>query len=327
MKKLILLSYLLFATLCSAQIDFVKQADLLLNANRNNEIQQFEKALQFYEEAFSINANNINTANYLKAALCAAELKKKDQCEKWIMQSITKSKASKEFLEEFSVNNFYQKILASILPKYNTYLTQFYKEIDNPQVYFDIQKLLNRDQFSRRLKDYYLGISEEEQEDAFDGFAKAQASKDTVALKKYKAILFPKLDKVYKDYNSKLGIYTDSLNVVKLIDITKNYGWKKEGWMILWHQRGTYGKKNWVWNYFKPLIDKEIAEGKVSPFFWAAFEDITSIRKTGKSIYGYHPGKVDPETVNMNRRKIGLPELTQQEIENRNNRKDHGRVF
>ena len=243
------------------------------------------------------------------------------------MQSITKSKASKEFMVDFSVNEFYQKIVASTLPKYDTYLTQFYREIDNPKVYFEIQKLLNRDQFSRKLKDYYLGISEEEKEVAFDGFGEAQASKDTVALKKYRAILFPKVDKVYKDYNSKLGIYTDSLNVVKLIDITKNYGWQKEGWMILWHQRGTYGKKNWVWNYFKQVIDNEIKDGNVSPFFWVMFEDITSIYNTGKSIYGYHPGKVDPKTVNVNRRKIGLPELTEQEIENRNNRKDHGRVF
>ncbi|MGF1556606.1 hypothetical protein [Paucihalobacter sp.] len=44
----------------------------------------------------------------------------------------------------------------------------------------------------------------------------------------------------------------DSLNIKRLIEITKDYGWQNKGWIILWHQRGTYGKSNYVWNFFKP---------------------------------------------------------------------------
>jgi len=82
-----------------------------------------------------------------------------------------------------------------------------------------------------------------------------------------------------------------------------------------------------VWNYFKPMIDQEIAEGKVAPFYWAIFEDITSIYKTGKSIYGYHPGQVDAISVNESRQSIGLPLLTQDEINERNNNPYGGRTF
>ncbi|WP_282042370.1 hypothetical protein [Winogradskyella flava] len=326
MKNLIVLVYLLFSISGNGQIDFVKHADLLLNAHRALEKNDTKKALFLYESAFKIHDDN-SIAEYLNAATCAAKLKNEESCKKWIITSIQKEKAPKKSLLSFSDNEFYQNCLSSILPHYNSYLASFYKSIDNPMVYYQIQKLTNRDQFTRKLTDYDMGISEEQQETAFREYLKAQASKDTVALRKYQAIIFPKVEKVYKDYNLKIMRYTDSLNVAKLIDITKEHGWQEEGWILLWHQRGIYGQKNWVWDFFKPFIDKEIEKGKITPFFWAKFEDITSIYKTGKSIYGYHPGPVDAKTVNIRRKSIGLPELTAQEIENRNNRKGGGRVF
>ena len=73
----------------------------------------------------------------------------------------------------------------------------------------------------------------------------------------------------------------DSLNVDRLMEITNEYGWQEKAWLILWHQRGTYGEDNYVWNYFKPLIDKEIDEGKISRNFWAPFDQFNKMMKTG----------------------------------------------
>ena len=32
----------------------------------------------------------------------------------------------------------------------------------------------------------------------------------------------------------------DSLNIEELMAITKEYGWQKRAWVILWHQRGNH---------------------------------------------------------------------------------------
>ena len=55
--------------------------------------------------------------------------------------------------------------------------------------------------------------------------------------------------------------------------ITKEYGWQKKAWIILWHQRGNHDEDNYVWNYFRPLINKEIEEGKISRSFWKPFDE------------------------------------------------------
>lgn len=187
--------------------------------------------------------------------------------------------------------------------------------------------MVNRDQFSRKLSDFHLGITDEEKEIAYEGYMKSQKKEDSLARKKYKAILFPKVNENYTAYQNQITRFTDSLNIREFMKITKEFGYQKEGWLLLWHQRGTYGEDNWVWEYFKPLIDTEIKEGKITPSFWAMFEDLTSIRKTGESIYGYHPGEVDPLKVNKKRREIGLPILTKEEINNRNNNPYGGSTF
>jgi len=46
----------------------------------------------------------------------------------------------------------------------------------------------------------------------------------------------------------------DSLNITRLIEITKKYGWQDEGWLILWHQRDTYGKETAnLWLIFESI--------------------------------------------------------------------------
>ncbi len=121
--------------------------------------------------------------------------------------------------------------------------------------------------------------------------------------------------KVRRNGDKALMHYTDSININKLMDITKKYGWKKRGWIILWHQRGTYEDNNYVWKYFKPYINEQIRKGKIRKYFWAIFEEEQSIIKEKKQIYGFYfnqyktfPMK-DVESVDERRKKLGMPPL------------------
>uniref|UniRef100_UPI001C5493C4 hypothetical protein n=1 Tax=Winogradskyella pacifica TaxID=664642 RepID=UPI001C5493C4 len=107
----------------------------------------------------------------------------------------------------------------------------------------------------------------------------------------------------------------DSLNIKRLIDITKEYGWQKKGWLVLWHQRGTYGQDNYVWNFFKPYIDEQIVKGNMKKDFWAMFEEEKSITKNKEQIYGLYWNQFDQfpildiENVDKRRSEFGLPPL------------------
>ena len=74
----------------------------------------------------------------------------------------------------------------------------------------------------------------------------------------------------------------DSLNIDRLMEITKEHGWQERAWLILWHQRGNHDEDNYVWNYFRPLINKEIEEGKISRSFWYAFDQFKEMMNSGK---------------------------------------------
>ena len=107
----------------------------------------------------------------------------------------------------------------------------------------------------------------------------------------------------------------DSLNINRLIEITKEYGWQKKGWLVLWHQRGTYGEDNYVWNFFKPHIDKEIKEGKIKRDFWTNFEEEKFLVENRQQIYGFYWNQfdefplIDIENVDKRRTENGLAPL------------------
>ncbi|WP_035337688.1 hypothetical protein [Dokdonia sp. PRO95] len=107
----------------------------------------------------------------------------------------------------------------------------------------------------------------------------------------------------------------DSLNVNRLIEITKDYGWQQKGWLILWHQRGTFGKDNYVWNFFKPYFDEQIAKGTIKKSFWTMFEEEQSLMKNKQQIYGLYTSQFDQFPIrdikNVDKRRIenGLPPL------------------
>ena len=107
----------------------------------------------------------------------------------------------------------------------------------------------------------------------------------------------------------------DSTNIARLIEITKEYGWQDKGFLILWHQRGTYNEQNWVWNYFKPFINNEIEEGRIRKSFWAQYEEFENVRKKEYQLYGMYPHNYDmfplrdPNNVDKRRDSLGLQPL------------------
>jgi hypothetical protein len=108
---------------------------------------------------------------------------------------------------------------------------------------------------------------------AFNNLIKAQNENDTLLIKKYQKILYPKIDKDRSIIYSTIINNVDKLNIERLMEITKKYGWQERAWLILWHQRGNHDEDNYVWNFFRPIINKEIEEGKLSRSFWKPFDN------------------------------------------------------
>lgn len=107
----------------------------------------------------------------------------------------------------------------------------------------------------------------------------------------------------------------DSLNVIKLIDLTKKFGWNQNGWWTLWHQRGTYPEKNYVWSYIIPFINSLIKDDFVRKDFFIPFEKAKAM--VNKTIYpfDYLPplahkySQKDINNIDRNRKMVGLPPL------------------
>ena len=326
MNKLFLLGFLFANIIGYSQINFQVHDSLLLEAYRTYEKADYQKAIELYDRAFRLNGAG-RSIDYLIAANSAAFLDREGQCQNLLSESITKEKTDLETILSFSENSTYQKCAANIEANYRELLNTYYMSLENPALYEQIQDLVRRDQFSRKIGDYYLGISEEAQEAAFGAYLNAQDKKDTVAMAKNKAILWPVKSEELNEIELTVMSHTDSLNIAELITIVTHHGWQPEAHILLWHQRGTYGEPNWVWDFFVPFMNKEIEAGTVEPSFWAMFEDFKSIQENGTTIYGYHPGKVNPQEVNAQRSSIGLPQLTVAEIEERNRNPYGGRMF
>lgn len=104
----------------------------------------------------------------------------------------------------------------------------------------------------------------------------------------------------------------DSLNITRLMEITSKYGWISRAELLIWHHRGQHREDNRVWNYFRPLINREIEEGKIRKGFWTRFDDELSIRRSGHQIYGMYQNQFpinEIETVDERRKELGLPPL------------------
>lgn len=134
-------------------------------------------------------------------------------------------------------------------------------------------------------------------------------------------LLVEKDQKVRTDGSSGLEMRrVDSLNIIRLIEINKEYGWFDKQWLLLWHHRGIHREDNYVWNYFRPLINEKIEKGELRKSYWARFDDEYSmLQGNGLQLYGTYWNNYDQfpieniSQVDSLRSTVGLPPLAYME--------------
>lgn len=230
---------------------------------------EYDNALINFQKAIDIKPNK-NVSLYFYATASALNLGNLNKAKELIISSIHNTNASKEYFLNFEeFNNFRnEKLFLDIENEYDKHIEQFYKKLENPKIYREIDSLRSIDKKVRT-----------------DGSGWDEISR------------------------------IDSLNINRLIEITKKYGWQERSWIILWHQRGTFGEYNYIWNFFKPYIDEQIELGKIEKSFWTIFEEEKYISENNKQIYGLYSNQFDQFPINdidnVDKRRIenGLPPL------------------
>ena len=281
MKRTLLL-LLIITSFTFGQTKYDNFDKLISEANnlRNNE--DCQQAISKYISALEILTPNSSTP-FFNLAECALKLKNENLADKWIRKGIAQGGAQMEYLRKYEGFSQIQndKFYQAIIKDYNSLRQSYFSTLKNIDIYLEIEELTARDQFVRKIDDYINGRTEKDMDEAMKGFLEAQKNNDTIAEKKYQKLIFPEPNKEYQKLQNELMRKVDSLNIDRLMEITKEYGWQERAWIILWHQRGTYGEDNYIWNFFKPLINKEIEEGKLSRNFWGSFEQFKSMLENG----------------------------------------------
>jgi tetratricopeptide (TPR) repeat protein len=270
-KTLLLL--LIISSFSYGQTKYDKHDGLISEANTLRKGGNCEQAIEKYKKALEILIPNSSTP-FFNLAECALNLNEITLADEWIRKGVSVGGAQKSYLESYKGftdvqdKEFYKKIVSD----YNQLRQEYFSSIDDIDLYLEIEELTARDQFVRKTGMYLDGYSEVDYQNAGDAFFKAQRENDSVKANELKKIVFHQTKDKYKETTSELMQRVDSLNVARLMEITEKHGWQERAWIILWHQRGTYGEDNYVWNYFKPVIDKEIEDGKLSRNFWNNFD-------------------------------------------------------
>tara|TARA_R100000935_G_scaffold44696_2_gene67621 strand:- start:45373 stop:46233 length:861 start_codon:yes stop_codon:yes gene_type:complete len=267
--RVIYLLLLITIVSCSENNSFGKYNELEQKAMLQFKDKEFEKALSNFEQAINLKPKE-DVSIYFYATASALKAGKKNKAKELLIASIHNTNASKSYFLNFNEFNEFRNedMFSEIEGNYDSHISEFYKNIEHPEIYREVDSLMKLDQEYRN-----------------NGSERKEISR------------------------------IDSLNISRLIEITKKYGWQKKGWLVLWHQRGTYGEDNYVWNFFKPHIDKEIKEGKIKRSFWTNFEEEKSIRENKQQIYGYYWNQfdeyplVDIENVDKRRAKFDMPPL------------------
>lgn len=183
-----------------------------------------------------------------------------------------------------------------------------------------IESILNTDSSI----DYFLNFEEFNPFRSLKLFEEINTNYETHRLAFYENLEFPEIYKeirlmIDKDQEVRTNggdmNTVDSPNIIRLIEITKKYGWQKRSWLLLWHQRIEFGEDNYVWSFFKPYIDEQIRIGEMRKDFWARFEEDKSIDLTGKQIYGFWWSQYDEmplfdiQNVDKRRAAVGMAPL------------------
>jgi tetratricopeptide (TPR) repeat protein len=230
---------------------------------------EFKKSLKNFEKALKLMPRN-NVTDYFYAAAAAFNIGKIEKAKKIIINSIIYTNSSKEYFDNFNEFDSFRKdkVFIEINNNYPKYVEEFFNKLEYPEIYKEIDSLVDIDQSVRNENIDYKKMNE-----------------------------------------------IDTKNINRLIEITKKYGWQTRSWLILWHQRMTFGEENYVWNFFKPYIDNEIKKGKMNRSFWTRFEDEKSLVKNKTQIYGQYWNQFDEypiediENVDKRRTENGLPPL------------------
>ena len=236
--------------------------------------QNYKEAIKKFKSAFKILIPNSSTPLF-ELAECGLMLGNEKLADKWIRKGISLGGGQMDYLKKFEgfgeIQNklFYQKIILD----YNSLRQKYFSTMENIDVYLELNELVARDQFVRKIDDYINDITDKDKELAMQSLRKASIEKDTIAVRRYEQILFPKPDEEFEILQIRLMRKIDSLNIERLIEITSVYGWQERAWVILWHQRGNHDEDNYIWDYFRPLINKEIEDGKINRSFWWPFNE------------------------------------------------------
>ncbi|MGI9653156.1 hypothetical protein [Chryseobacterium sp. RLHN22] len=117
----------------------------------------------------------------------------------------------------------------------------------------------------------------------------------------------------------KLSDKVDSVNITKLKELTIKYGWEPRAWVLLWHHRDSYNENNFVWNFFKPFLQKEIEKDNVNKDFFVDFEEFDNSTSNLQAPAIYELGGIgtlsmnqtydDIKNLDKRRKSLGLPPL------------------
>lgn len=257
MKKLMLLFFatIIILNIGKTQTKYDIYESLYSKADSFYKVGIYENAMINYFNAVQYIEDKSGTP-YFKAADCALKLKNFKLADKFIRDGISIGGANMEYLKNFEEFKDYEdrSFFISILIDYKNLRNKYISSIENIDLYLEIEYLINRDQFARNVFLYLEGYEED-------------------------SILSPEIDKrISEKYGNSNWCWdlmhkVDSMNIDRLIKICKIHGWQSRAWLILWHQRGTYGENNYIWNFFTPLINNAIEEGKESRDFWIEFEN------------------------------------------------------
>lgn len=280
MKNIFIIISLTFSNLFVAQklsdsYNYIYAAEVFLKNK------QYNKALLCFEKSFE-NKLTDNPDFLLDAAFCAFELGEDKKASVLLEKSVLFYRTPLEYLKTHDKLKKYisNKNYVRVIKDYENLYAKSFSNIQNIQNYFEIEELKTHDQFVRNLDQYHSGSKNQQ----------------------------------YLDFKENVTDKTDSINAARLIEISKSLGYQKNSWLILWHHRLSFKQNDPFWNFFKPLLEKEISIGNVEPSFFTPFEDVVTSVFDKKQKYGtqkpyqFYPIE-DINKIDFYRSQVGLPPL------------------
>jgi hypothetical protein len=246
----------------------------------------YKKSGILFKKAFSFHSAD-DSYDLLDAAASALYNGENNLAEKYIAESITDHRAPLEFIMGYEKlkNHKNSSFLKELPDQYDAYFNAFYAKRKNLQSYLDADLLMEKDQMIRNL------ITDLD-----------NSAEETQATKK---LIYKELDRV------------DEKNAQELIELTKKYGYQDRAWILLWHHRDELNdEKSTFWEFFKPIINQEIKNGKLYKSFFTLFEDDNYMTFHHKQKYGIFPQMylenpiADIKNVDKLREEAGLPPLS-----------------